>query len=302
MTAMAELRVSERIRLRLGQLSPSERRIARVLLSGPPTAGLESSTRLAQQAGVSGPTVSRFVTNALGFDNYAAFQLALREEISARVMSPVEFYRQHHRAEAAPDLLARSGTALAEAVAASVHSLDPAEFGRAAALLADGRHQVLAAGGSFSHLAASYLAGVLREIRPGVSLVATAASERAAALADMTRRDVVAVFDFRRYERDTQEFARAAKAAGARIVLFTDPWLSPLAEAADALLTAQFAGPSPFVSLAPAFAVAETLLTAVADALGEEARARFERFGGIADQWIRHWPSGPGEAGAARAE
>ena len=62
--------VSEQIRQRLGELSPSERRVARTLLAGPPTIGLESSARLAQHAGVSGPTVSRFIAE-LGFGSYA---------------------------------------------------------------------------------------------------------------------------------------------------------------------------------------------------------------------------------------
>ena len=39
---------AEKIRQRLGELSPSERRVARTLLTGPPTIGLESSARLAQ--------------------------------------------------------------------------------------------------------------------------------------------------------------------------------------------------------------------------------------------------------------
>ncbi len=90
----APVRVSERIWQRLGSLSPSERKVARLLLSGPPTIGLESSARLAQRACVSGPTISRFVTHQLGFEGFAAFQDALREEISARVVSPVETYRQ----------------------------------------------------------------------------------------------------------------------------------------------------------------------------------------------------------------
>ena len=38
--------------------------------------------------------MSRFVAR-LGFDNYAAFQQALREDLSARVLSPVEVYRSH---------------------------------------------------------------------------------------------------------------------------------------------------------------------------------------------------------------
>jgi DNA-binding MurR/RpiR family transcriptional regulator len=94
-------------------------------------------------------------------------------------------------------------------------------------LLGDGRRPVVAIGGWFSHLVAAYLVSLLREIRPNVRFVQPVASDLAAAVADITKRDTVAVFDFRRYERDTAAFAEAAHQAGARIVLFTDPWLSP---------------------------------------------------------------------------
>lgn len=285
------LGVSERIRQRLGTLSPSERRLARALLSGPPTIGLESSARLAQHAGVSGPTVSRFVTNQLGFGSYADFQQALREEISARVMSPREYYRRQMAAEPATDRLGDSASRLSEAVAGSVRGLDPVALGQAARLLADPRHQVLAIGGWFSQLAAGYLVCMLREVRPRVHLIPQVTGERAAALADLGRSDVLAVFDFRRYEQDTHEFARAGRAAGAKVVLFTDPWLSPLADIADALLAAEVAGAGPFESFAPTVAVVETVLGAVTETLGEQARNRFERFGGIVDQWIRAWPA-----------
>jgi DNA-binding MurR/RpiR family transcriptional regulator len=286
----SEWRIAERIRQKLGALSPSERRVARVLLSGVPTAGLESSAKLADHAGVSGPTVSRFVTQRLGFRNYAEFQQALRDEIAARVVSPVEVYRQQRVESAEPDFAGRAGAALADSVLASLQGLDSTEFANATALLADTQHHVLAVGGAFSQLVAGYLVGVLREIRPGVRLVPPVAAERAAALADIGKRDVLCAFDFRRYERDTQVFAAAAKDAGARIVLFTDPWLSPIADIADAILPAQEAGPSPFPSLAPTVAVTETLITAVAGALGDVGRAHFERFGDIADHWIRFWP------------
>jgi DNA-binding MurR/RpiR family transcriptional regulator len=285
-----ESRIAERIRQKLGSFSPSERRIARVLLSGAPTAGLESSAKLADHAGVSGPTVSRFVTQRLGFQNYAEFQQALRDEIAARVVSPVEVYRRQRVGPAAPDFASRSGAALADSVLASLESLDPTEFANATALLADTQHHVLAVGGAFSQLVAGYLVGVLREVRPGVRLVPPIAADRAAALADIGKRDVLCAFDFRRYESDTQVFAAAAKDAGARIVLFTDAWLSPIADIADAILPAQEAGPSPFPSLAPTVAVTETLIAAVAGALGEAGRAHFERFGGIADRWMRFWP------------
>jgi DNA-binding MurR/RpiR family transcriptional regulator len=282
--------LSAQIRQHLGGLSPSERRVARVLLSGPPTIGLESSVRLARHAGVSGPTVSRFIAR-LGFANYGEFQHALRDEIAARVMSPVEVYRRHQVTHPSGDLLSACAATMGEAVATSVRELSQADFERATSLLAEQSGQVLTAGGGFSYLLAGYLAAILRQIRPQVRAVLPVASERAAAVADLRKKDVVVVFDFRRYERDTLELARAARAASARIVLLTDPWLSPVAEIADAVLPAQVTGPSPFESLTPTLAVVETLITAVADALGEKGRRRLERYGGMAELWAKHWPA-----------
>jgi DNA-binding MurR/RpiR family transcriptional regulator len=280
--------VSEQIRQRLGDMTPSERRIARALLSGPPTIGLESSARLATHVGVSGPTVSRFV-NRVGFVNYAAFQQALRDDIAARMMSPVDLYRQH--VETSPDgVLPRAGAAIGAAVASTLHGLSSDDFERVTSSLSDTRRQVMVVGGWFSRLLGSYLAARLREFRPHVRDVPPVASERAAAIADVGRRDVVVVFDFRRYESDTLAFAQAVRDAGARVMLFTDPWLSPVADIAEAVLPASVAGPSPFESLTPTVAVIETLLTAVAEALGEGGDRRFAHFGGIADRWVRPWP------------
>ncbi len=140
--AAAPVSIAEKIRQRVGELSPSERRVARALLTGPPTIGLESSVRLARFAGVSGPTVSRFIAE-LGFGSYADFQRALHEEIAARVMSPVEVYHRHQEGERSADVLGSSARTLGEAVAASVSGLDPQEYGRAVALIADGGRQVV---------------------------------------------------------------------------------------------------------------------------------------------------------------
>jgi DNA-binding MurR/RpiR family transcriptional regulator len=292
--------LSEQIRQRLPELSPSERRVARALLAGPPTIGLESSVRLARHAGVSAPTVSRFITQ-LGFANYGAFQRALHEELNARVMSPVEVYRQHELARRATgstpgaagpgadgDLLGASGATLAQAVTASLRDLNTAEFRHATTLLADTSRQVVAVGGWFSHVLAEHLAAVLRQLRPRVRAIPPVPSERVAAVADLGKRDVVVIFDFRRYETDTLEFARAVRAASARIVLLTDPWLSPVAEIADAVLPAQVTGPAPFESLTPTLAIVETLITAVTATLGENGARRLERFGSMAEPWMRH--------------
>ncbi len=75
--------IGEEVRSRLGDMTPAERKVARALLATYPTAGLESLPQLAGGAGVTGPTVLRFVRK-IGFDGYPAFQRSLRREVQAR--------------------------------------------------------------------------------------------------------------------------------------------------------------------------------------------------------------------------
>ena len=84
--------IGEEVRERFGEMTPSERRVARTLLATYPTAGLESLPRLADDAGVTGPTVLRFVRK-IGFDGYPDFQRSLREEVQARTEGLPSLYR-----------------------------------------------------------------------------------------------------------------------------------------------------------------------------------------------------------------
>ena len=101
----ADSRVGELVRHRLADLSPAERRLARVLLASYPIAGLESVARFAERAGVSPPTVTRFITK-LGFRGYPEFQEVLRHEVQQRLSSPLERYRDEEAGRGAGSLLA----------------------------------------------------------------------------------------------------------------------------------------------------------------------------------------------------
>src|SRR5258708_6974722 len=85
-------RIGELVRQRQTSLSTAERKLARVLLASYPIAGLESVARFAERAGVSPPTVTRFITK-LGFRGYPEFQELLRQEVQARLSSPLARYR-----------------------------------------------------------------------------------------------------------------------------------------------------------------------------------------------------------------
>jgi DNA-binding MurR/RpiR family transcriptional regulator len=112
-------------------------------------------------------------------------------------------------------------------------------------------------------------------LRPHVTAVR--ADDRAAASLDLDRRDCAVLFDFRRYQPDVIHFGRVA-GGGAKVVLVTDPWLSPLAATASAVLTAEVTAPSPFDSLVPALAVVESLIAAAIRELGDAPRSRIAAY------------------------
>src|SRR5919199_2808528 len=130
----------------------------------------------------------------------------------------------------ATGLVGRVREAIRTSVAADLGRLatEP-DVEAATALLADARHAVWALGGRFSSVLAEYLVLHLQVLRRGVHRVPGDPGGRHTALLDVARRDVVVAFDYRRYQRDTVEFGRRAVAQGARLVLFTDHLLSPLA-------------------------------------------------------------------------
>ena len=152
------------------------------------------------------------------------------------------------------------------------------EFGRAAQLLADGQRRQVFTGGRFSHSIAELLFAHIHLVRPGCELIGFTSQGRSNRLTDIGLGHVLTVFDFRRYQRDTVEFARAVKQRRAKLVLFTDQWMSPIADWADAVLVAEVRSASPFDTLAPALALVEALIAQVHSIVGVDAAKRLAQF------------------------
>ena len=273
---MAEVTVAERVRLRLGELTHAERKVARALMADYPVRGLDPVAKLAAAAGVSAPTVVRLVAK-LGFDGYAEFQQSLKSEVSVRLSSPLQMHAERPGA-ASEGALPRAERLLCDGIRSSFARLPPGEFEQAVRLLADPRRSVTLIGGRFSTMLAEYLAAHLRILRSRVQVLSAAGPERVSSMLDVGRRDVLVAFDYRRYQHDTVRLATTAKDQGATLVAFTDPYLSPLAARADVILTSSVASPSPFDALTPAVALVEAMITALVDRLGDEPRSRMARY------------------------
>lgn len=274
---MADAGVAESIRRGMGDCSPAERKVARVLLAAYPSAGFETVARLAERAGVSGPTVLRFVQR-LGYRGFPDFQEALRRDLDERSASPLRILETRPPADDAPGSLRdRAATIAQVTVQRTFDELSTHDLERCVELISTASGAVVIAGGRYSHLLGRILALHLEQLRPRVHVLPDEPSARAAMVEDLGRRDVLVLLDYRRYEEQTLRLARTARARHAAVVLFTDTFLSPISSEAEVVLTSETAAPSPFDALTPAMALIETVVAGCFDRLGDAAVGRMAR-------------------------
>lgn len=256
-------------------LTPSEEKIVRLLLTDYPTSGLSTATSLAKRAGVSDPTVVRLVMK-LGFEGYGDFQTKLLAEVEKRLHSPLLMMEAKRIAGANDGIIASYLGSVLTAMEKSASTTPPQTYDRAVKLIMEAKGRVYLLGGRFSRHVAGMFAGYLTQFRPDVRDIGALSSSAFDALADFGKGDVLVVFDYRRYQLDVVAFAQQAAKRGTRVLLFTDPWLSPIAEFAEATIVSPLEVSSPYDTLAPAVAQIEALTAHIISSLSEAARARIE--------------------------
>ena len=270
--------VAHRIRERMGDCSPAERKVARALLAAYPVAGFETVAGLADLAEVSGATVVRFTTR-LGYRGFPDFQRALRDELEERSASPAALFERTElvRRTSAGDDLGALAEALSDDLRATFGGLSEHDFSTTVAALANPKRRIWIAGGRYSGFLAEYLAASLQQLRTAVQMVPQMGSLRSAAMTGFDAKDVLVVMDFRRYEAETRRLVQHAKARKSMVVVVTDRWVSPCAGDADTVLTSVALERGPFDSVVPVMALVEALFEATLEAIGAPARDRMER-------------------------
>lgn len=274
--------VAERLRLKSAELTAADRKLMAALFDNYPMAGLVSITELAREASVSTPSVLR-LAKKIGFAGFPSFQDALRAELSAQLQNPIT---KHDRWSAdAPDthILNRFASAAMENLSSSLKLMDHHTFDAIIALLGERKRHIHVGGGRITQAFATYLVTHLRMARPYVSLIPSTPSCWPQYLLDISKGDIVIFFDIRRYDARMLEFAVSAKERGAKIVLITDQWISPIARHAVHSLPLRIEVPSSWDSnIVPLF-VTEALVAATVNATWPEAQARIQELEVLSD-------------------
>ena len=265
------IRVGERV-LDLfsgARLTPTQRRIAHCLVEHAGKAAYLSAAEVAELAGVSQPSVTRFAM-ALGHEGYPALRRVLRELADGPDADRPADHNAMQRAVAAEaehlqrlcDQLGRLDDVREAAGLLAASRPLPVLGLRAAAPLA----------AYFGYFAAKVHPDVRVLDAGGTNLLDRLDQARAAGAGAML------ALVLPRYPRESLEAIREARTLGYAVVAITDSAVSPVAEHADVVLPAAVGTRLVFDLHTGPMAMAMVLLQAMCDAAPEMAQGRLEEF------------------------
>lgn len=274
--------VRELIREHYSTLTQSERKFANSLLENYPAAGLASITIVAENAGVSTPTVARMVQK-LGFKGYPHFHKSLLRELQAKVSGPTQ--RRDNWASEAPDshLLNRFSQAVTQNLSQTFSNVDTETFDAAARQLANTEGRLYVVGGRITRALADYAFTHFQAIRQRVTHMTSSSATWPHYVLDMVEGDTLLMFDVRRYETNLQNLAKLAADRGVTVILITDQWASPVAADARYTFNCWVEIPSAWDSNISTMMLLEALIAATQEEKWPETRDRYERLDELFD-------------------
>ncbi|GAA0796896.1 transcriptional regulator [Spirilliplanes yamanashiensis] len=259
------------------RLTPTQRRIAHALVQHAAATPFLSAAEVAELAGVSQPSVTRFAV-ALGHPGYPALRRELREAVGA---GPADGPAESGDSPAQRALRAEGDTLyrLADQLG------DDSTIAAAARLLAASR-PLPVLGLRAAGPVATYFGYFAAKIHPDVRLLDEGGSRLTDRLDQARAAGAGAMLAvvLPRYPREALDAIREASAAGLTVVALTDSPVSPAADLADVALPAPVGTRLVFDLHTGPMAVAMLLLQAMCDAAPEDVQRRLEEFEHVASR------------------
>ncbi|MFD7615250.1 MurR/RpiR family transcriptional regulator [Streptomyces sp. NPDC059828] len=251
------------------RLTPTQRRIAHCMVRRAGDVAFLSSVELAELAGVSQPSVTRFAV-ALGFDGYPALRRHLREVAPAA--EPVEGKDEFNEYQQAVHAEIENLRHLAEMLA------DPAPVERAGRLLAASRPLPVLGLRAASSQARGF-AYFAAKVHPDVRLIDEGGSMVADRIDGARRAGASALLCFAlpRHPKEVIEALDYARSCGLTVVTVADSAFAPVGTHSDLLIPAAVGTGLAFDTACAPMLLGRVLLEAMCDDL-PDAQARLEQF------------------------
>jgi len=274
--------VKDILRQELPKLTTGQNKLAAALLADYPFAGLHPIQRLAETTGLSPPSISRFVQR-LGFGCFSEFQQALIAELREGSLSPRDLRATADDVSSENFLATYSHRfgAVAEKLSGTVPQQ---QIDSVANLLADQGREIYLRGGRISDSMARFLSMHLRQIRPGIHHLDDDMEMWPDALLQARRKDVLVLFDFRRYQPGIVRLAATAQQmCRMQTILFTDKWRSPAARHCTHVVAMPIRIGTAWDTMASVTAVLEALIVAISEQDWQRTESRMEKWDALLD-------------------
>src|SRR5690554_875115 len=138
-------------------------------------------------------------------------------------------------------------------------------------------------GGRITHALADYAFTHFQAIRPRVTYMTPSSSTWPHYVLDMKPGETLLIFDIRRYETNLLGLAELASKRGARIILITDQWASPISVLADYTFNCWVEIPSGWDSNISTMMLLEAMIASVQEHCWPDTRDRYERLDELFD-------------------
>ena len=241
------------------RLSKGHRKIAQYIVEHYDKAVFMTASRLGECVGVSESTVVRFAS-AMGYEGYPQLQRSLQELVSHRLTANQRFEMSTElEPSQALGVVLKSDM---QNLRATLEQMDSSVFEAVVNRLLSARAIYVMGLRSAAPLA-QFMGYYLNYIFDNVHLVSSGATDVFEEISKLKENDVLVGISFPRYSTRTLEAMRFAKRCGAQVVAITDGPMSPLADMADATLTARTDMASFVDSLAAPLSLINALLVAL---------------------------------------
>lgn len=275
--------ISQRIKNTYHTFSKGQKKIANAIMNEYDKAAYMTAARLGSYVGVSESTVVRFA-GALGFDGYMEFQRAVQELVRTR-LTPNQRIEITKQRIGRGDVLENVMESDIGKIRYTLETLDRAAFFKSVDAILEAKTVYIMGARSAGVLAQmldynlSLIFDNVRFVRPSSS------AEIFEQMFSIGEHDALIAFSFPRYSTKMVSAVKYARQRGASVIGITDAEISPIAEFADFLLTAQSDMASFMDSFVAPVSIINAIIVEITNRREKEITSRFDTLEAIWDEY-----------------
>ena len=275
--------ISERIRSIYSTLSKGQKKIANAVLNDYDKVAYMTAAKLGKYVGVSESTVVRFA-NELNFEGYSEFQRAVQELVRTK-LTPNQRIEVTKQRMGSGDILENVMESDINKIRYTLERINRDDFYKSVDAILSAK-TIYVMGARSAESLAQVLKYNLSLIFDNVKFVKpSSTAEVFEQMISISEDDILIAFSFPRYSSKMVSAVKYASNNGAKVVVFTDSNISPLAEHATYLLTAQSDMASFMDSLVAPISIINAIIVEITRRREKEITRRFDKLEKVWDEY-----------------